>query len=75
MSTITTLAAGQITAVDAITIELVETNEHPTVIIVRWPVKPSVLHPHRFGTAADVAARAFAAAAVRLAQIRQERKL
>jgi hypothetical protein len=53
MSQITQLAAGQITAVDTLTIELVETAEHPTVVIIRWPIKPTVIHPHRFGTAAD----------------------
>jgi hypothetical protein len=57
MSQITELASGAITAVDTITIELVETDQHPAVIIVRWPLKASVIHPYRFGTAADVAAR------------------
>jgi hypothetical protein len=47
MSTITTLAAGQITAVDAITIELVETNEHPTVVIVRWARDQGITVPNR----------------------------
>jgi hypothetical protein len=75
MSQITQLASGAVTAVDTITIELVEADETPAVVIVRWPSKPSVLHPHRFGVAADVAARTFAAAAVRLAQIRRERRL
>jgi hypothetical protein len=75
MSQVTELARGAITAVDTITIELVEADETPAVVIVRWPVKASVIHPYRFGTTADVAARAFAAAAARLAQIRRERKL
>jgi len=48
MSTITTLATGQINAIDTITVELVETDEHPTVVIIRWPDKPSVIHPMRF---------------------------
>jgi len=75
MSQNTELASGAITAVDSITIDLFEANESPAVVIVRWPSKPSVLHPHRFGTAADVAARTFAAAVVQLAQIRRGRKL
>jgi hypothetical protein len=74
MSQITQLAAGQITVVDALTIELVEADETPAVIIVRWPAKPSVFHPHRFPSAAD-AARVFAAAVVKLAQIRWDRRL
>jgi hypothetical protein len=75
MSKVTELASGQITAVAAITIELIEANETPAVVIVRWPAKPSVLHPHRVPAVADVAARTFATAVVRLAQIRRDRKL
>jgi hypothetical protein len=43
VSQITELASGAITAADTITVELVETDEHPTVVIVSWPVKPTVL--------------------------------
>ena len=75
MSKVTELASGQITAIDTITVELIETDQTPAVVIVRWPSKPTVLHPHRFGSAADTAARTFAAAAVRLAQLRRDRKL
>jgi hypothetical protein len=75
MSQIIELASGAITAVDTITVELIEADETPAAVIVRWPSKPTVLHPQRYGTAADVAARTFAAAAVRLAQVRRERKL
>jgi hypothetical protein len=75
MSKVTTLASGQITATDAITVELVEADETPAVVIVRWPVKASVLHPRRFPSAAENAARAFAAATVALAQIRRDRRL
>ena len=73
MSKVTSLASGQITAVDTLTIELIEADETPAVVIVRWPAKPSVLHPRRFPAAADVAARTFAAAVVKLAAIRRER--
>ena len=45
MSNITTLAIAQITAVDTITVELIEADETPAVVIVRWPAKPTVLHP------------------------------
>jgi hypothetical protein len=75
MSKITTPAAGQITAVDTITIELVEADETPAVVIIKWPAKPSILHPHRFPATAEGAARIFANAAVRLAQIRRDRRL
>ena len=51
MSQITQLASGQITAVDAVTIELVETDQGPALVINTWPQKASVLHPHRLPTA------------------------
>jgi hypothetical protein len=75
MSQVTELASGQITAVDAVVIELVQADETPAVVIVRWPIKPTVLHPYRFPAVADVAVRTFAAAVVRLAHIRRDRKL
>ena len=75
MSKVTELASGQITAVDSLTIELIEADETPAVVIIRWPARASVLHPQRFTAAADAAARTFAAAAVKQAQIRRDRKL
>jgi hypothetical protein len=48
MSKVTELASGAITAVEHITIELIEADETPSAVIVRWPAKPTVLHPHRF---------------------------
>jgi hypothetical protein len=75
MSQVTELASGQLTAVDTLTIELVQADKTPAVIIIRWPAKASVLHPQRFPAVADVVARTFAAAVVRLAQIRRDRKL
>ena len=74
MSKVTTLATAQLSATDTLTIELIEADETPAVVIVRWPLKPSVLHPRRF-PAADTAARVFAAAVVKLAQLRRERPL
>jgi hypothetical protein len=75
MSQITQLASGQITAVDVLTIELVETDEHPTVVIVRWPNKPTVLHPRRFPDSASIVVRLFAEAHTTLAQIKARRRL
>jgi hypothetical protein len=75
MSKVTELASGLITNADTVTVELIETDQTPAVVIIKWPVKPTVLHPHRFPSAADAAARLFAAAAVRLAQIRRDRRL
>jgi hypothetical protein len=75
MSQITQLGTAQLTAVDVLNIELVETDEHPTVVIVRWPDKPSVIHPRRFPDAAATIAQLFARAHVVLAAIKTERKL
>jgi hypothetical protein len=74
MSQITQLASGAITATDIITIELVEADETPAVVIVRWPVKPTILHPRRFPSGAETVARIFAAV-VALAQVRRDRRL
>jgi hypothetical protein len=71
----TVLAHGQDTPTETIIVELLEADQTPAVIIVRWPNKPSVFHPRRFPGAADSAARVFAAAAVRLAAIKRERRL
>jgi hypothetical protein len=75
MTNITKLATGRINNSDAITIELIEADENPAVVIIRWPAKPTVVHPLRFPYAADAAARLFAAAAVKLARIRRDRRL
>jgi hypothetical protein len=75
MSKVTTLAEGQLTAVGTITIELVEADVTPAVVIIRWPSKPSVLHPRRFPEIAAAVARAFAAASTELAGIRARRGL
>ena len=62
MCQITELGSAQITAVESITVELVAANESPAVVIVRWPVEPSVIHPHRFAGVAAVVVRMFAEA-------------
>ena len=74
MSTITKLASGPINGQHSITVELIEAEETPPVIIIKWPAKPTVLHPRRFPSAADAAARLFATAVVRLAQIRRDNR-
>jgi hypothetical protein len=44
MSKVTELASGAITATDYLVIELIEADETPAAVIVRWPLKPTVLH-------------------------------
>jgi hypothetical protein len=70
MSQIAQLASGPTTAVDVLTIELVETDEHPTVVIIGWPDKPSVIHPRRFPDTASIVVRLFAEAHTTLAGIK-----
>jgi hypothetical protein len=43
MSKVTPLASRAITAVDILTIELIETDQEPAVVIVSWPLKATVL--------------------------------
>jgi hypothetical protein len=62
MSQITVLAECTVNAFSTITIELVEADETPAVIIVRWPNKSTITHPRRFPETAAVIARTFAAA-------------
>lgn len=75
MTHVTELATGQLTTSEFITIELIEADETPVVVIVRWPVKPTVLHPRRFPDAAAAIAQLFARAHVVLAAIKAKRRL
>lgn len=75
MSKITELASSQITAVDIITVELVEADETPTVVIIKWPAKATVLHPRRFPDTAAALARLFSTAHTELARIKARRRL
>jgi hypothetical protein len=74
MSTITTLASGQITTTDAITIVLVEPEDMPSSIIIHWPSASTVCHPRRFREVAAAAMKVLAAAVTRYNQIRATRR-
>jgi hypothetical protein len=58
-----------------LTIELLEADDMPAVVIVTWPLKPTVLHPRRFPDAAATAVKLFAEAATTLAGIKASRLL
>jgi hypothetical protein len=73
MSKVTELASSQITPSDTLAVELVEADETPAVVIIRWPVKPSVVHPRRFPDTAATIARLFAEAHTVLASIKAGR--
>jgi hypothetical protein len=74
-SPVTVLASAHINGADLITIELVEADETPGVILIRWPVKATVMHPRRFPDTAAVVARLFAEAHTVLAGIKSRRPL
>jgi hypothetical protein len=74
-SPVTTLASASITPSDAIVVELVEADETPAVVIVKWPAKPTVIHPRRFPDTAALIAKLFAEAHTKLAAIKAGRKL
>ena len=61
-----------ITATDHLAIELVEADEAPIVVMIRWPAKPTIFHPRRFPCGADNAARILASAVVARAQLRPQ---
>jgi hypothetical protein len=71
MSQITELASSEINASDRVTVELVEADEPAAVVIIRWPVKPTILHPRQFADAATAVVRLFAEAHTALAAIKQ----
>jgi hypothetical protein len=56
-------------------IEVVEADETPAAVIVRWPLKATVCHPRRCPDIAAVIARLFAEAATALARIKANRRL
>jgi len=59
----TQLATGQINGRDTITVELIKADETPAVVIIGWPSKASVIHPHRFPDMAATVAKLSAQAA------------
>jgi hypothetical protein len=75
MSQITELAAARLIPSESITVELVEADETPAVVIVRWPLQASVIHPRRFPDIAALIVRLFSEAHVTLASIKAGRKL
>ena len=67
MKTIT-LAFGQITAADILTIELMQAVETPPVVLLHWPGAPSVCDPVRFGATGTAIVAILAEARVALAK-------
>ena len=65
-----TLAVGQITPADQLTIELVSATETPEAILIRWPAAASVTDPRRFGLVANSVTAVLAEAWATLARIK-----
>jgi hypothetical protein len=75
MLKVTTLAEGRINLSDQLIIKLVEADETPAVILIRWPLKATVIHPRRFPDTAAGIVRLFAEAHTVLAGIKAGRRL
>ena len=67
MSKVTPLASGHVTTADTLSVELVETIETPTVVLLRWPAAPSVTDPDKFPTVAGAVVAVLAEARAALA--------
>jgi hypothetical protein len=72
----TTLAAGQITNHDHLSVELHRPSDTPAVVLLRWPEAPSVIapNPQALATVAAAMVRVMAEAQAELAQIRRRRR-
>jgi hypothetical protein len=68
----TTLASGAITASDELSIELLDSNEHPPMILIRWPANATPVRPAAYAETARKVMRILAKANVRLTQIRSQ---
>jgi len=75
MSNITTLATGQITKADTLSVELHRPIDTPAFVLLRWPEHPSVTNSDPKGLASVTAlvVRIMAEAQARLAKIRSRR--
>jgi hypothetical protein len=71
----TQLASGLINGHDTLSIELVEPAGMPAAILVRWPAKATVCTPDAYADVAAAAMQILAAAVVRMAPIRRDRRL
>jgi hypothetical protein len=75
MSQRTDLSAGNINGADRLIVEFIEPLDTPPIIAITWPSKPTVCTPANYDQTAANAMRLLAAATVRLAQIRRDRRL
>ena len=60
---------------DTVTVELIEADGTPAVVIIQWARQATVLHPKRFPDTAATAAKLFAEAATKLASVKSQRRV
>lgn len=68
MSTITTLAEGQINATDTLTVVLVRPKDMPPAVMIHWPDHPTVSPPLRFAEVAAAVCKIVARASTEMAR-------
>jgi hypothetical protein len=72
----TPLAGGPINASgDTIEVVLVQPANNPSVIMVRWPIAPTITTPARYNEVASTAMRLLAEASTMLARLKASRRL
>jgi hypothetical protein len=74
VSKVTQLASASITPTDMITVELVQAEETPAVVIIKWPDKPTVLHMRKLAEAMATACRVLANASTELSRIKARKR-
>ena len=74
MNQSTILAQGTINGADSLTIELVQPADHPPIVRIAWPAKPSITQSPRFNATAAEAMKILAYASTRYTQIRAQRR-
>ena len=68
------LATGQVTAADTLTVELHRPATEPAFILVKWPAAPSVASPDNFADLVAATFRILADARTTLSRIRGDRR-
>ena len=70
----TTLATGQVTAADSITVELHQPADLPTFVLIKWPAAPSVASLDNFDNLVAAVYRVLADARTALSRRRGDRR-
>jgi hypothetical protein len=71
----TELSAGNLNGGDRLVVELIEPDQLPAVIRIKWPEQPTIIPPAQFDAGVAAAMRILSNAVVELAALRVLRKL